>query len=330
MPTENTPASGTVQVPAVPPVVVPDDYPQTTPEDWFAEDEVEDTSAAAAVPAAAAKPAPVAPPPPPAPETHTHKRWVERAAIKLGLSDEEILTTPPDALEQKLFDMQERAAHEARSNALAADRRPAEGARAEGEPNRTPAPPVDKYAKFALDPDGGWDETFSKPWNAMVEHLKAQDAEIARLNGTAQQFQAREAATVMGQVEGFFSKYPDVYMPGGQRDDFRCEAVCNALNGFLRTGKQTSLLADLERAHKGLFGSTAASPPSPPPPPAADSTREAIKDAFRNGGMVRPTQRNQTPLPKGRAAAIAAGNEYLKEHSLNGVDHDDDPEDTLP
>lgn len=314
MPSENE-----VEVPSV---TVPESYPQSQPEEWF--DDVHEEPRIPTPEGSHPKQPPASPPPAPKPK-NSHPRWVERAAIKMGLSDQEIEEMPTELLTQKVFEASERKTQEAAAGAMKHDR----GQEKPRVVEQDTKPVQDPYAGLELDLNAGWDEGFVKTWTSLVERLKAQDAKIARLEGTANQFQAAQAQTVQQQIEGFFSKYPEVYMPGGERDDFRCETIMNSLNSFLRQGKATTLANDLERAHKGLFGSFS-SQPVESPKPSVDPTREAIKEAYTNGGVTRPTQRNAAPLPKGRAAAIAAGDKYLQEHSVSGVQHDDDPTDTLP
>lgn len=285
----------------------------------------------AQVPAPA--PATVVPPPPPVPTKHTHPRWIERAAIEQGMTDEEIESTPPDALMQKVYNAQQKKVAEWRQSSTVADvnaaKRPQPGQPAVPEVPQ-PAPTLAAPQLADLDPEV-WPAEFVEQWKAMKSIVKSQEETIAQLKQTAGQFHQSQQQSVQQRVDGFVGKFPQVYFPNGSIDTIRYQALWSALNNMPQ-GERTTLENDVQRIHTALFGAIAppASPP-PPPAPAVDPSRQDLADAYRNGGVNRPTQRNTTPLPKGVKSAVLAVQKLMQEQpNGDGIHHDDDPLDGLP
>lgn len=274
---------------------------------------------------------------PPAPEPAkkpkiSHPRWVERAAIEQGFTDQDIEETPTEALQQRIYANSQRQAHEARQAAISSDVAGAARRQAAPEPVVNPEPEEDELLS-----EDDWDPKFVKKWNDRVRRDKERDQEIAELKAAAGQFRSSQAATTQQRFEAMFAKYPNLYgqgashlLPANSPDLLRRQAVMSQIQLIVQGGRATTPETDFDLVHGGLFGALAASPPPPAAPPV-DPTRKEFADAYANGGLARPTQRNSLPLPKGRAAAISALNNLRKEHANgDGVYHDDDPSDGLP
>ncbi len=273
--------------------------------------------------------APAVQPPPPTPEKHKHARWIERAAIEQGMSDEEIESTPTDALQQKVYASQQAAIKEAKRSAETRASLPERG-----QPKvEVPVVPSVEEESLELD-EADWDPAFVKKWNKLVGDVKAKDKEIAELKQLGGQVRQQQAQTFQQKMSSLFSTMPHVFGSGpvepDSAEEARQEAVLAKLNSLVAQGKHTTLDADFARVAKSMFGSI---PAPEAAKPKVDDTRQAVADAYKNGGLARPTSRNAAPLPKGRQAAIADVTKLMQQRSTNGtgVDYEDeDVRDGLP
>jgi hypothetical protein len=277
-----------------------------------------------AAPAAPA-PAPPAPAPAPQPETYSHPRWLERAAIEQGMEDDAILTTPTDALTQKVYAAQQRKIADAHQQTVDREIRQAV----------KNAPPVEvphvQEEDFSITDEeaAGLEPWFVKKFNAMVAASKAKDDKIAKLEGLGQQFQQAQVQTFEQQFTGLCATRPDIFGEGPIQPNSPQARKAQAVLQQLQTLQQRTTLAnDWNTIVNDIFGSKQAAPPAP----KVDQDREAIKSAYRNGGLSKPTQREETPLAPGRKLAEINLKKRFLAAQANGVNDDvygDDPRDSM-
>jgi hypothetical protein len=230
----------------------------------------------------------------------------------LGLSEEEIRTTSPEALEQVVYHLQRQLLRERRDKSIqttVAEEQPATA------PDSVPSP------------DGllGIDE--SQYDAGLVGVLKAQATKIQELErrlGQVQGFQqARVRESLAEQCDRAFVKHKAVLGDGRgidmTADDphfLRRKAVLELVD---KGPKKGSLPDRIDRAVEILFGQRAAPalgrggvsaderPQTPPSPFEAE---------WREGGLVRPTHRSGAGEPKGREKAEQAVATYLEQQRV--------------
>lgn len=159
---------------------------------------------------------------------------------------------------------------------------------------------------------------------AEVKSLKAELAEITKANREHAAATAR--SRTRAELDAVFERMPDVFGSGDprklDRDQYnRRAAVARAVEGMMASlppGAAVTITDATLAMAKSLFK---AEPGTPPPPPAAGKNRPSPQD-FETGHVAKPTNRNGTPVPNGRAKAI----ENLRER-LSSLDTDDDDDD---
>lgn len=303
--------------------------------DFFDEAEPEQKPAEKVVaPDSPTKPSPPTPPPAPVKQVHKHPRWLERAAIEQGMKDEDIESTPSEVLNQKVYEAQQRVIADARRGSASSD---ANQLVRQPKPQPVPEVPAEEE-DLTLNADD-WDPAFVQKWNKQQEKTKAIEKELAELRAIKGQVQASATASLEQKIDGLFagSSMDHIFGAGSVRalepngaEYLRRSAVLREMHAIATSGRSQGIDADFQKVVTAMFGPIA---PKAQPEPKADASREEIKEAFRNGGLNRPTQRNNTPLPKGRQAAISAVESWKKDNSNGadtGVTHDDDPADGLP
>lgn len=277
-------------------------------------------AAAAPEPAVASDATPKATDAPPA--TGKHPKWLADQVADLGLH-ESVLALDTESLGTLVADQNRKLRAEY-----------AEQRRAAAHDQATPAQPVQSKPTVTETPSLDWGEVEDQDEDgrtikrkvredelhpSIVHVMKAQAEQIRRLEAVIAQgvqtaTQTREQ-TFHNQLDTSFSRHPNVFGSGSAADvrgkpEFRRrKAVLEELRQMpeeARAGKSLDQLIDLVAAD--LFG------PMQTSAPAADggAQKEAVAK-WNSGAVARPTQRANSDKAPGRARAVDAVRQFLKE-----------------
>ena len=246
-------------------------------------------------------------------------------AQDLGLTPEEIASTPADALEVAVYHISRQARRQQeilgrRDSAVEQDRNqafdrnlgsqgggsPASGA-SSSPPTTQPeaAAPEDKPYDLGLQEDQ-WDPTLMGALKKLAaghadqaKEIKALKQQIAHLhhveNIRANESFAQKMDRLFSGDEATFGKGEGRTLKEDSDELARRRAVLGAMQGIK---ENISIEAKYERAYQKIFGSVK------PAAPAADDTELAARqDEWRRGNVARPTQRAGGSEPPGTAKA---------------------------
>lgn len=296
----------------------------------------------------AEKPAPAAPTPTPAPapQKPRHPARVAAAARSLGFTQDEIDGLTTADLQREMDAVVAYTSQGRRPEAPRPEARPAEKPDAPSEPEVDFGPDFDEAdydPKFV----GGFKKVFA-----------AQAKQIADLRATVETLtraeQARVGERAAETADRVFAERPELFGAGTFREadpaspEFARRNAVAAHVQFLKSqGRHTTLERDLRAAVAALFpgrAPKAAPAPEPEPAPAARKARpqdpetghflsddqieeEERRRAWMAGTTARPTERRDSPEPKGTRRAERAVADYMRRNGVGAAGHEPEEND---
>ena len=243
-------------------------------------------------------------PPEAAPSPHSPR--LVRMAKDLGLDDGEINSIPAERLDEIVYHLNKQALSQARTSSI---ERTLAGATERPLASQQPDPAA--AAVVPADDDLGLDEAQYDP-GLLKAFKKLQDAgqasakKIKELEGQLQQVTQRQAAraneTMANRIDRAFVKHKAHVGEGrgaelaeGSREYQRRIAILTMVD---RDKGKGSLEAKIDKAVSDLYGEARRPPVTVLPDPL-----EARRQAWNDGTLARPTQRQPSDLPNGSRKA---------------------------
>jgi hypothetical protein len=263
------------------------------------------------------------------PTKHIHSKRLTRMAQDLGIPQEEIDSTPSEALDDTVYHLNrqllEMSAQDRRGKSLGENRPPSSGPPqdADGLADGRDASPEED-----IDPDS---EQFQHLDNDLLNLIKHQQRRIKRLEDQAsRQEVSRRNEPLNARLDRAFAKYSDVLGKGSRADlaqdskEFRDRI--RVLEIAERLGSDPGTLEDrIDRAVKAAFGDRLKTEQEEGGTPTSQSGHrtghlerelERRREIFQST-VAKPTQRRGLEEPKGTRRAEKAVAQRLREQGLN-------------
>jgi hypothetical protein len=253
---------------------------------------------------------------PPAAQKPAHSRRLRQMAQELGIPQEEIDGTPPEALDDIVYHLHRQAL--AHTQQLRREGIPDQGQVPPGDSPRDSGPSGGTVTNQE-EPDLGLDPNLYD--GPLLQVLKDQAKQIraltARLDRQEQQERVRVSETLSERIDRSFERHHDHLGKGKKSelaqdsaDYLRRMAVLALVD---RMGeREGSLESRIDKAVKTLYGERQA------PPEAAEPDELKKRQEVWNGAAVaRPTQRAGLPEPKGTQRAEKAVAKHLREKGIS-------------
>lgn len=280
----------------------------------------------------AAAPAQDNPPPAPAPTKHEHSRRSILEAKRAGFSQEEIDSTPPDVLEDRLYEKHLELLARLESYAQQQDQI------RQHAPSPPPSPPPEPEEEISF-AEGEMDPRFQK----LAERLKAKSQKLNDLEAqnkailekqtaSEKREQEREIREKVGALDRFFNSLPADYGFGkgsirtiGKEAGLKRKAVVDALATYGTSEENfwDTYESSGNEAVKALFGALTPAPtlanaykPNDGKPRAADG--KFTKEQWDAAGAAVPTERLDDEPPS-TAKAVKNAEAKLAEMRAKGT-----------
>lgn len=281
----------------------------------------DDTPAAPASPVPAAQTPPPAPAAPRDPETgkftkaepptekvEEHSRTLVRRAISVGMSDEEIDSTPVGKLEDLVWARHEAALHEARQSRQK---------EADAGSMKAMVPVEDEDILTFGEAEKDLADEFKKPlkeaFSRQAKEIKELKAQIERLTQSDNQ---RQAMSFAEQVDRHFEKHK-AHLGEGRGLEMSPDdpylARRKAVLLLCQADQRGTLAQKIDRAVKTLYGAST-------PAKADDAVPEPIQQRRKEwdgAALVKPTNRAGAEEPLGKERAIRAVREARQDMTAN-------------
>lgn len=276
-----------------------------------------------------------------APVAIKHPAWVVKQAKQLGVTQQEIDSTPTDELKDQLLfasNQRERIQHDNPGRPRDEHGR---FVAAPPEPSAPAQEPEFSLKSIGVDLDEA-DEftqnTLTKVLAPLVKQISALQAELA---GVKQAEQERQVGQFYDSLDQMFNENETVFGKGSRKkmdptsdEFFRRKMTIEAMRQIKAEDPHGSREDHFALACKRLFLTAPTSAPTPPvetPKPVAPAVKPA-KDphGFANGKLTQPTGRVAAPAPKGDGAALDHIRDWRKNFIPDaGGDATSDDEETL-
>ncbi len=237
-----------------------------------------------------------------------------------GLSDEEISSTPTDRLDDIVYHLNRQALRLSREHQAAATRIQSQDRKwSADEPTE---PPAQEQVDLGLKEDD-----YDVPLLGVIKSLKKDLADLK--SQTAMERQRKANETVVETLDRIFSAHEDLVGKGTHKDlkadsrDFKRRMAVIATAE--RDNGKDSFEDKVIRAIKDLYGDSVG---DPPPTGREDHPLRRREQEWRNGGLARPTQRDNAAEPTGERKALKTAARIMKE--AGQYDDEGLPEDAFP
>lgn len=235
------------------------------------------------------------------PVVHRHSKRLRMEALELGFSPEEIDSTPSDQLDDRVWELQQRAQRIAREQ------------QARAAAVRKPEPEV----KPATDDEGdmpdfeGWDESASKVLKQIIaENRKAAKKSQEQIDQLRKELAEERTEAVVQRLDKAFARFPEVFGVGNASKlapDSAELARRNLIVAQLARSndKNIDIEGEIEKAVK-LFGISkpeARAEAKAPEKTAEETQLDERRKEFRAGRLPAPDGRKEEELPPGRERA---------------------------
>lgn len=255
------------------------------------------------------------------PQRFTHPNYLVRQAAELGISDEEMQTTPSDMLGDLVYHLGRQALKLTRDHSVQSTLQSAtERQQTPGVPPGTPGPPAEPEL-LALG------EEYDPKIRQLADLVRSQGETIRQLQGRLDEVHGVQQAaihrSVTERVDGFFTQHTAVYGEGNFEQAKKKYGENspqmkrrNAAADLVRSlGKEPGTLEEkLAKAHAELFSFQ-----EQPPPATPESQRNGLptrEQQWNGGALARPTQRGSTHEPPGERKAVQTAARLMREQGL--------------
>lgn len=275
--------------------------------------------------------------------THSHPDWLFQQAADLGISQEEIESTPTDILGRTVRATNNQLLKQAREDARVQVRDQSDR-RTGPPPDRTgPDPDESPLANFDFGTDEAgvrlteksYDQGIMKLFKEQASQIKNLQRQVAELSTREVQ---RENLTGAQKIDKYFASLNDPRFGTMGHEQLKSDSVeyrrrvavlreAADLAGPKAT--QAEAFAKIDQAIQNIYGDVATKPLPAPPRNGAIRKDEDLA-TWEAAGLARPTQRIREPEPKGPKKAERAVANRLRDLGQTTEEDDNYDNDFLP